>query len=75
MTAALAAGLAALGFLALGRWGLRNVESFVPVKASPERRSREERSLRRGARSCLALGTLLSVLAAVVAVAPLTGSG
>ncbi|MCW2789625.1 MAG: hypothetical protein JWQ91_1901 [Aeromicrobium sp.] len=71
MTAAALAGVAALGFMALGRWGLRNTASLVTVTASPERRERDERSLRRGARSCVALGVVFACLAVVVAIEPL----
>jgi hypothetical protein len=74
VTAALLALLPAAAFVALGRWGLRNLEGFVPVSASPERRAKDERGFRRGARSCFAFGALFAVFAVVLAVDSIAGT-
>jgi hypothetical protein len=60
-------GFIALVCLMVGRWGLRSGGDLVAVTASAERRAREERSIRRGARSCLLLGVLFALLAVVSA--------
>jgi hypothetical protein len=65
---ALVALLPAAAFIALGRWGLRNLETFVSVSATAQRRVKDERSFRRGARSCFALGTLFALFAVFLAV-------
>ena len=68
MSAALiSAALAAL-MLAIGRWGLRNTASLVPARAEGAIREREERSLRRGARLCIAMALLFASLAVLAAV-------
>jgi hypothetical protein len=71
---ALVALLPAAAFLALGRWGLRNLEALVPVSATPERRAKVERSFRRGARSCLALGAVFGVFAVVLTIGSIAGT-
>jgi len=58
--------VAAVCFL-LGRWGLRNTADLLAAGASPERRAREERNIRRGARSCYLLAGLFGLLAALLA--------
>jgi hypothetical protein len=63
----------AWAFLALSRWGRRNVAELVPVTLSPERRAREERRLLRGARSLLGLSVVCVLFAAVEAVSQVTG--
>jgi hypothetical protein len=74
MTVALLATLPAAAFIALGRWGLRNLESFVPASASVDRRRKDERTFRRGARSCFALGGLFLVLAVLLGISSLGGT-
>ncbi|WP_110207806.1 hypothetical protein [Nocardioides daejeonensis] len=59
----------AWAFLALSRWGRRNADKLVSPAMTPERRAREERRLRRGARSLLLLSFVCAgfgVLSAVV---------
>lgn len=55
-------------FLAMSRWGRRNVESLVPVTLVPERRVREERRLLRGSKSMLVLSVVCAVTAVVQAI-------
>lgn len=60
--------LVAAGFALLGSWGLRNAPDLVPANLSEERRTKDVRALRRGARSCqVAAGffAILGVLALV----------
>lgn len=50
--------LAAVGaaFMLLGAWGRGKAEVLVSVAVSAERRTKEMRTIRRGARSCLLFG-------------------
>lgn len=63
----------AWGFLALSRWGRRNVDELVSATLSPVRREREERRLLRGARSLLVLSVVCALVGAVEAVSLATG--
>lgn len=63
MTAAVAAAVVGLAFLLLGRWGRANQHLLVAATLSDVRREREERSIRRGARSCLVLGAVFLAFA------------
>lgn len=62
-------------FLSLSRWGRRNAAELVPATLSAERRQREERKIRRGARSLLLFAVLLTLMAVVQVVAQVRGSG
>jgi uncharacterized iron-regulated membrane protein len=66
---ALLSAAVAAAFFGLSRWGRRHADELVPAHYSPERRAREERSLRRGAKSVLAIGILFAVFSLVLAVA------
>lgn len=72
MSPAVISGVVALVCVLLGRWGQRSAGGLVSVTASPERRAREERSIRRGARSCLVIGALFALLALLSAVEAIT---
>lgn len=63
----------AWAFLALSRWGRRNAASLVPETFSPERRAKEEKRLRNGARSLLILAVICGVLGLVQGAAMATG--
>jgi len=52
---------------ALGRWGARQADQLVPASVSMPRREKDERSLRRGAKSCLVMAGLFAVLGVVSA--------
>lgn len=67
MSPAVVSGLVAAICFLLGRWGLRNTADLVAAGASPERRAREERIIRRGARSCYVLAGLFGLLSALSA--------
>jgi len=73
VTSSLLAAAPAAALLALGNWGMRNLEDLVPAGASPDRRRKDERSLRRGARSCFGLGALFAVFAVVLGVSSVVG--
>jgi hypothetical protein len=74
MTGAVISAIVAAAFIGLSRWGLRNVTELVPAHSSPERRAKDERSLRRGARSCFAVGVLFALFAVVLTVDSIVGS-
>jgi uncharacterized iron-regulated membrane protein len=59
--------LVAAAFVALSRWGQRNLDQLVPAHYSPERRAKDERSIRRGARSCFAIGILFALFSVALA--------
>ncbi|HWJ09386.1 MAG TPA: hypothetical protein VNS46_08425 [Nocardioides sp.] len=63
----------AWAFLALSRWGRRNVDALVPATLSPARRDREERRLLRGARSLLVLSAICALAAGLEAAALAAG--
>jgi len=63
----------AWAFLALSRWGRRNVDSLVSPTLSTERRAREEKRLRRGARSLLILSVVCAILGIVAGAAMVAG--
>jgi len=63
VSAAVISGGVALMALLLGRWGLRNAAELTPTGATAQRRARDERSIRRGARSLLVMSALFAVLA------------
>lgn len=65
MSAALVSGVVAVACFLLGQWGLRNAPVLASSGATEERRAREERSLRRGARALLAMALLFAVLSAL----------
>jgi hypothetical protein len=64
---ALGAFAFAAAFLAVGRWGRRNATALVPSSFSEHARAREERSLRRGARSVTVLGALFACVGVLAA--------
>lgn len=55
-------------FVLLGRWGARNGEGLVSTAIAAPRREREIRSIRRGSRSCVLLGTLLGLAGIALAI-------
>lgn len=65
----------AAGLIIFGRWGLHNVETLVASNAPDHRRAKDERSIRRGARSCVIFGGMLVIFALVVAYDTLFGPG
>ncbi len=69
----LVSSVVAAGLIVFGRWGLRNAEGLVPATASDHRRMKDERSIRRGARSCLAFGGMFIIFGLVVAYDSLLG--
>lgn len=75
MITALGSGLFAATFLAIGRWGRRNVTELVPATLSPEARTRKERSLRRGSWSVSAIGVLFALLGLIVALESVIDTG
>jgi hypothetical protein len=68
VTGVLASTLVAAAFVSLALWGLRNLDDLVPARSSSDRREKDLRSLRRGARSCFAIGLLFAAWAVVLAV-------
>jgi hypothetical protein len=58
----------AAGFISLGRWGRRNLGSLIPADASAQRRRKDTRSLRRGARTCFVVGGIFAIFAVVLGV-------
>lgn len=75
MSPAVSSGAVALVCFALGYWGNSRARDLVSAHASPERRAREERSLRRGARSCYVMAGLFALLAVVSIVQEVSGAG
>jgi len=71
---ALFSALVAFGFVSLSRWGKRHAGVLVPAHYSPDRMAKDERSIRRGANSCLVIGILFALFAVVLAVGDLVGS-
>jgi hypothetical protein len=71
VSGAIVGGLVALTMFALGGWGLRSGADLVPATYPSERREREQRAIRRGARSLVVLGALFAVLAVLSLVAGL----
>lgn len=69
MSATLVSGAIALISLALGLWGSNNPARLVSPGLSEERRARDERRIRRGARSMLVMAGAFAVLAVVPLVA------
>lgn len=63
MSATLVSGVVALAALTLGLWGLNNPAHLVTPGVSEERRARDERRIRRGARSMLVMAGLFAALA------------
>jgi hypothetical protein len=55
-------------FIGVGRWGRRSAADLVPPSYSEHGRAAKERSLRRGATTCLLAGGLFCVFALVEAV-------
>jgi hypothetical protein len=72
---AVASALVAVAFVSLSRWGRHNVGELVPAHYSPERRAKDERSLQRGAKSCLAISILFALFSVVLAVGDLADRG
>lgn len=56
--------LGAMVFL-VGWWGRRHVAALVPPTLPPDEREKRERTLRRGALTCQAVGVLFAVVGAV----------
>lgn len=65
MSATLVSGVIALVSLVLGLWGSNNPAGLVTPGLSEERRARDERRIRRGARAMLVMAGLFAVLAVV----------
>ncbi|RJS46739.1 hypothetical protein [Nocardioides cavernaquae] len=65
MSGAIIGATVALVAFFLGWWGLNNGAGLVPASASAARREREERAIRRGARSLMAMAGLFAVMAAL----------
>ena len=74
MISAVVFALVAVAFVSLSRWGRRHVGELVPAHYSPERRDKDERALRRGVRSCFAIGILFALFSVVLAAEQLVGS-
>jgi hypothetical protein len=75
MTAAMTSCVFAAAFFALARWGMRNAPRLVPASSTQQRREKDERSLRRGARSCFAVGVLFTLFGLLTALDVITGTG
>ncbi|MCW2752165.1 MAG: hypothetical protein JWR83_3275 [Aeromicrobium sp.] len=73
MIAALFALCGAAAFAGLGRWGVRNVDSLVPAGISLQGREKDQRSIRRGARSCYVISALFAVFLLALIVGSVTG--
>jgi len=71
MTSAVVFALVAVAIVSLSRWGQRNAEVLVPAHYSPDRRAKDLRSLRRGARSCFVIGILFALFSVLLAVGSL----
>lgn len=62
-----------LVLLYLGRWGLARQGDLVAASLSVERRQKELRAIRRGARSCLVLGVVFVAFAVLQGTAAVVG--
>lgn len=75
MSPAVVSGTVAIVCLLLGTWGSTRAADLVPSHLSAERRTRDERSLRRGARSCLVMAALFGLLAVLSVAREVSGAG
>lgn len=71
MSGAIIGATVALVAFFLGWWGLNNGADLVSASTSTARREREERAIRRGARSLMVMSALFAVMAALSLVAAL----